>query len=131
MGNMEESIIIMLCGLSIVFLSLIILVVIFWLFGQASALGRGGAAKAKTEKSAPAVQSETRPAGRPAADSAAKPSPAPQEDGELLAVIAAAVAGLYEGGGTAYAIRSVRRVQPPAGRSAWASAGLRDNTRAF
>lgn len=54
-----------------------------------------------------------------------------EDDDEVIAVISAAVAMIYEGTGVNYAVRSVRPVRRISGRPVWASAGITDNTRAF
>ncbi len=51
------------------------------------------------------------------------------DEDEVIAVIAAAVAMMYEGTGKKAIIRSVRPVS--SARSAWADAGVRNNIRAF
>lgn len=66
------------------------------------------------------------------------PAPAAQYDspasndgipGEIIAVIAAAVASMYEGTGKTAAIKSVRRSE--IGLPIWGKAGLMENTRPF
>jgi Oxaloacetate decarboxylase, gamma chain. len=49
--------------------------------------------------------------------------------GEIVAVIAAAVASMYEGTGTAAVLKSVRRSE--IGLPIWGKAGLMENTRPF
>ena len=53
-----------------------------------------------------------------------------QDNDEIIAVIAAAVASMYDGTGTAAVIRSVRPSIRP-NRSVWSAAGIYENTRAF
>lgn len=50
---------------------------------------------------------------------------------EIVAVIAAAVASLYEGSGTTAVIRCITPSQTARARSVWAAAGVAQNTRAF
>lgn len=49
--------------------------------------------------------------------------------GEIVAVIAAAVASMYEGTGTTAVLKSVRRSE--LGLPIWGKAGLMENTRPF
>ncbi len=111
-------------GLVIVFAMLILLVLILSAFG----LFFGKA----TKKEKPVVKkAETKPA--PAVKAAA-PAPANNANGavsdEIVAVIAAAVASMYEGSDVKPVIRRIskteRRVRP-----AWTAAGIFENTRSF
>ena len=106
-------------GILVVFFALLILIVIFSLFGLGSKLG-----KKAEKKAAPA------PAAAPAPVAAPVAAPAVESgiSGEIIAVIAAAVASMD--GGQGYAVRSVRRAQPQ-GRPAWSTAAILENTRPF
>lgn len=53
-----------------------------------------------------------------------------EDDDEIIAVIAAAVATMYDGTGKSAVIRSVRPSVKP-NRSVWSAAGVYENTRAF
>lgn len=79
-------------------------------------------------KAAPPAQKPKKPAPAPATPTAA----ASDEDEEVIAVIMAAIAAMSEADGTAYQIRSVKRVtRGGAGRSVWAQAGLSEATKPF
>ena len=111
-----------LIGLVVVFAALIVLVLIFWLFG-----------KLVHREEKPAVPAQKAAVSAPVAP-AAVPAPVPglmRGDGisdEVVAVIAAAVAAMAPEG-KRYAIRQVQRATR--GRSAWAAAGIAENTQPF
>lgn len=110
-------------GMTIVFLVLIALVLIFNVFGRIMAKGTGKEKKEKPVKSAKAA-----PAAAPAVQAPA--APAAQANGvapEIVAAIAAALAQYGENG----VIRSVRPVMRRSGRNPWAVAGIMENTRQF
>ncbi len=113
-----------LTGLVVVFAVLILLTFIFYLFGKVA--GRGGKTSSNAAVSAPS------PASTQAVPPAPKAARAPVvEDGisdEVVAVIAAAVAAMSEGG-RQYSLCSVSRVRGQ--RPVWAAAGLAENTRPF
>ncbi len=109
-----------LIGLVVVFSALIVLVLIFWLFGKL--VNRGGSKAAELPQTAVPVG----PAVSPAA--AAAPVRADGISDEVVAVIAAAVAAMAPEG-KRYAVRQVRKAER--GRSAWASAGIAENTQPF
>ena len=112
-------------GFAIVFGMLLILVVMIAIFGLFGKAGNG-----KSDKKA-------KPEKLPKVKKMAEPSPVKNvvnatsnvDDDEVIAVISAAVAMMYEGTGKKAVIRSIR--PSSAGRSAWANAGIRDNVRAF
>lgn len=109
-------------GISIVFLVLIALVLIFNIFGRIMA---GGTKKKKEEP----VKAAAPKAAAPAV-SAAPAAPAVSSNGvspEIVAVIAAALAQYGEKG----VIRSVRPAVRRGGRNPWAVAGIMENTRQF
>lgn len=114
-----------LTGLVVVFSVLILLTFIFYLFGKVAGRGQKAAGKSAGPAPAPQKVAASAPAPRAAA-------PAPViEDGisdEVVAVIAAAVASMSEGG-RKYSLRSVSRVRGQ--RPVWAAAGLAENTRPF
>ena len=112
-------------GVAIVFGMLLILVVmiaVFGLFGKAGNSVKDKKAKAeklpKVKKVAEPLQVKNVAGASSNAD-----------DDEIVAVISAAVAMMYEGTGKKAVIRSIR--PSSVGRSAWANAGVRDNVRAF
>lgn len=111
-------------GLVVVFIILILLVFILW------ALGKVMNIKIKPKESEKAAA-----APAPAAVPVPAPANAPEEeyeedDGEIIAVIAAAVAAYGEAEGKQYKIASVRRKEK-AVRSSWGAAGVAENTRPF
>lgn len=111
-------------GLVVVFIILILLVFILW------ALGKVMNIKIKPKESEKAADTPA-----PVAASVPVPSDAPEEeyeedDGEIIAVIAAAVAAYGEAEGMQYKIASVRRKEK-AVRSSWGAAGVAENTRPF
>lgn len=113
-------------GLVVVFAVLILLTLIFVLFGKvAGSAGAKGASKAAAQEK-PAVK-----AAAPAPRTLAAPAPVVEEgvSDEVVAVIAAAVAAMAPAG-KAYAVRRVSAARP-AGRPVWAMAGLLDSTRPF
>ena len=118
--SLSDTILVTATGIVIVFIVLILLVFIMYLFGKVASSG-GNKDQKKQEKPAPAKQKPLPPSG-------ASMSILAEGEGELIAVIAAAVHSLSERSGKHYAVRSIR----PAGtRSAWATAGIYENTRPF
>ena len=114
-------------GLVVVFLALIGLSVIVWLVGKLFVAASGAK---KPDKPQAAPQSNPTPPATQAPLRAQANSPE-VEDGisdEIVAVIAAAVAAMGSNG-AGFVLRSVRRVRE--GRSAWAQAGLLQNTQPF
>lgn len=114
-----------LIGLVVVFGMLLLLTGIFKMFGLVGGVLSGKPAEPKAVKTAPA------PAAKPAAP--AKPASKapvvqPGISDEVVAAIAAAVAMMSVDGKT-YAVRRISRVS--GGRSAWAAAGVAENTRSF
>ncbi len=99
-----------LIGLVVVFSALLVLTWVFWLFGVV-------AGKNKQPKATPVPTVNT---------------VSSIDDGvsdEVVAVIAAAVAAMSDGN-TRYTIRRIRPSQAST-RSAWAAAGIADNTQPF
>ena len=110
-----------LIGLVVVFGMLLLLTAIFKMFGLV-----GGALSGKSTKPkelAPAPVKAAAPAPAPKA-----PVVQPGISNEVVAAIAAAVAMMSTDGKT-YAVRRISRA--PGGRSAWAAAGIAENTRSF
>ncbi len=104
-----------LIGLCVVFAALILLTVIFWIFGVV----------ARGKKQEPTPQTV------PAPTQAPKGAPV-VEDGiseEVVAVIAAAVAAMSDGN-TQYTVRRIRSARTNA-RPVWAAAGIAENTQPF
>ena len=119
--SLADTMLVTVTGISIVFFVLILLVFVMYLFGKAASSGGK-----KTEKKAPkAIAAEQKPSSPP---KAALSVPVGEDEGELIAVIAAAVQALGESTGKRYAVRGIR---PSGARSAWAAAGIYENTRPF
>ena len=109
---------VLLIGLVVVFAVLLILTFVFWMFGKVVG-SKNDTASAPTPVQRPVV--------------AAAPAVIPHTDDvpdEVVAVIAAAVAAMSDGT-TRYAIRRIRPAASANTRSAWAAAGLLENTRPF
>ena len=118
---------VVLTGLIVVFIALIIL--IFFVLGLGSFF-----VSLQNKKKVPAVAEPIKAVPQPVT------APPEQEDeffeeennDEIVAVIAAAIAMMGEAENKTYKIKSVRPVTNTGSRrSAWASAGLRDNTTPF
>ena len=113
-------------GLAIVFAALIILILLVWIMGKIfdklNAKKSGGNAK-----KAPAAES-SKPA--PVNISAA-PAADADDESEVLAVIAAAVAAMSEEYGTPLRIHSIKRSAVSKRSNAWARAAAGESTRAF
>ena len=114
-----DTMLVTVTGITIVFTVLIVLVFVMYLFGKVAS-SRGNKEQKSTDKPAPTKQKAAPP---PAALSASS-----GDEDELIAVIAAAVQSLGESSGKRYAVRSIR---PSGARSAWAAAGIYENTRPF
>ena len=122
-------------GLVVVFSALLVLVgylvVSGGIFKKANRAPKPQSAPKKPApvKAAPPPAKPQKPA--PAA-APVKPAAASGEDEEVIAVIMAAIAAMSEADGTAYQIRSVKRVtRGGSGRSVWAQAGLSEATKPF
>lgn len=106
-------------GIVVVFGMLVLLVFVLYLFGKFFNN------KPKIEKApkvkAPVVKKEVKPA--PAA-------PVVQNNEEIVAVIAAAVAAMYEGSDVKPIIRRIKKSGGNV-RPAWTAAGIFENTRSF
>ncbi|MBQ5885402.1 MAG: OadG family protein [Clostridia bacterium] len=112
-------------GIAIVFGMLLILVVMIAIFGLFAKVGNGESdKKAKIEKA-----SKVKKVPEPSSVKSVVNTSSNVDDEEVIAVISAAVAMMYEGTGKKAVVRSIR--PSSVGRSAWANAGIRDNVRAF
>lgn len=118
----DSGINVTLSGILIVFAMLVLLVVILILFGAVMSGVSKSPKKEKKETPKPVKKAE--PSSAPVVKSVSDDS----ED--VIAVISAAVAMMYEGTGITPVIRSVRPAQKGV-RSAWATAGIMNNTRSF
>ena len=109
-------------GLFIVFVMLIFLVIILSVFGSVSQLG------SKKEDKAP-IASVPKAEKKAAYSTKININKQDQINPEIIAVISAAVASMYMGSNKKPVIKAVKR--SGAERSAWATAGIYNNTRAF
>ena len=122
----ELSAITTITGVVIVFAMLLILVFMICIFGWVSkAVKKDGSKKDGTS----APKKEKKAVKQLAPKAAPVTASATGDDDEIIAVISAAVAMMYEGTGKTAIVRSIRPAV--SGRSAWANAGIRDNVRAF
>ena len=127
----DLSVLTTLAGLIIVFAVLILLTLVISLLNKMGAASKNKSDKHDIEPSAPVATSKppvqtAPPTGKFVA--------AEEEDGTLIAVIAAAVYAFGDSIGQTLAIKSVQRTSSQKGsdrRSAWANAGVRENTRPF
>ena len=109
-------------GIVIVFAMLILLVLILILFGKVGQL-------LKRENTLPHQKHTLVKVGEePATIQTAKTTVSNEPSSEIIAVIAAAVATMYEGSTVKPIIKSVRRAGV---RPVWAAAGIAENTRPF
>ncbi len=107
-------------GFVVVFSVLLLLTLIFWLFGKVA--GRNAnAAPRRAVAVTPSVPSVSAPVV------ANNNNDVPDE---VVAVIAAAVAAMSTDG-KQYAVRRIRPAATRGSRSVWASAGVAENTRPF
>ncbi len=114
-----------LSGIAIVFGMLVLLVFIILVFGFIMGM-------VNPKNKAPKVQKakvEKKKTVKPSV--ASVPTAVASDDDEVIAVIAAAVNAMYEGSGKKPIIRTIKRADRKVGRSAWGSAGVFENTRAF
>lgn len=122
----ELSAVTTITGVVIVFAMLLLLVFMICVFGWVSKAAKKAGSK---ELETPAPKKEKKVNKKPAPKSAPVAVSATADDDEIIAVISAAVAMMYEGTGKTAVVRSIR--PSVSGRSAWANAGIRDNVRAF
>ncbi|MBR6044696.1 MAG: OadG family protein [Ruminococcus sp.] len=118
-------------GVVVVFIALILLILFVSIYGKSfDSINKKKDAKAKAEAEAKLIEA-SKGAAVPEAKVAVNEPPV-VEDGisdETVAVIAAAIAAMGAASGKKLALRSVRTAK--GARSAWASAGIAENTRPF
>ena len=110
------------CGLVIVFSMLILLVIVLSAFGAVF-----GAASKKTKVE---EKTQSKPSSPRSSASVSSVPTATASNDEIIAVIAAAVAAMYEGSEVKPVIRTIKRSGGSV-RPAWTAAGIYENTRAF
>lgn len=126
--NFEYVASVVITGLTVVFLGLILLVIILSIFGLISKLKIKSADKKAEAKKADKVDK----ADDTSVNIQASVTTPAVEDGieeEIVAVISAAIAEMSAKSGKKLALKSIRASKPQ--RTAWAAAGLIDNTRPF
>lgn len=117
--NSEFIMSVVFTGLTVVFIGLLLLVFFVWLFG-----------KFFTKK--PSLKKVSKPTEKIQVQTS-QPSAPKVENGisdEVVAVISAAIAAMSSEDGKTFAIRSIKSTKST-GRSAWATAGVVNNTRPF
>ncbi len=126
----DLSVLTTLAGLIIVFAILILLTLVISLLNKMGAASKNKSDKLDNEPSAPVSTPQPSVQTAPPVGKFI----AAEEDESLIAVIAAAVYAFGESIGQTLAIKSVQRApaqKNKTGRSAWANAGVRENTRPF
>ncbi|MCM1480173.1 MAG: OadG family protein [Muribaculaceae bacterium] len=108
-------------GLVVVFLGLVLLIAFITAIG---AVFKKIDAKKK-------AAGEAKPADPPKAAPAPVPAVSGTDDGEVIAVISAAVAMMSAADGKAYRVKSVRAAKNGSLDNAWAAAALRESTLPF
>lgn len=117
---------VILTGFVVVFSVLLLLICIIKIYS--TIVGKAQSVGVKTKKKQPEAPKKPEPKAKPAA---VEPAAADDPDSipeEVIAVISAAVYSMY-GGKDKVRIKSVKKSSP--GRSAWANAGVLENTRPF
>lgn len=118
-------------GVSIVVGVLLLLILVFQLFGLIMSKLTGKKAKKNTPAPAPVRKD----AAVPALKNSAKPAPAVSQgiSGEVVAAITAAVVQMDGNGAVIKSIKPVRKVERKdvRSRNPWATAAISDNTRPF
>lgn len=124
--NFEYVASVVVTGLTVVFLCLILLVIILFLFGIVSKVKRKSAEKKaesnRAEKTVDIALTMTQ-------DVETVPDIEDGIEEEIVAVITAAIVQMSANSGKRFALRSIKTAKPQ--RTAWAAAGLIDNTRPF
>ena len=121
--SFENTMLVTLTGIVIVFIVLLLLIMIIQMFGKFFS-GKGGDGKSGKNGKSSSVGNKM----------SAKNAPqkmAADDGSELVAVITAAAMAALSGDGKKYAVRSIRPLKPAFGGSAWKTAGLLENTRPF
>lgn len=126
---------VVLTGLAVVFLALLLLIIVFKIFGvvfsrkpKAKPAKRHKAENAKPQSVSKATSESSKPVSTPV-QSANPPVIEEGIDLEVIAVITAAIAAMSASSGKKMRLASVKT--SGASRRAWAQAGINDNTRPF
>ncbi len=115
-------------GIVIVFSMLLLLVLVLVLFGFVASIPTKIAAK-KAEKLRKAQLEKMAADTLEVQEETVAPVTASTNELEIVAVISAAISAMYSGTGKKAVIRSIKK--SGSRRSAWASAGIADNTKSF
>lgn len=121
--SFENTMLVTLTGIVIVFIVLLLLIMIIQMFGKFFS-GKGGDGKSGKNGKSSSVGNKMSAKNVPQKMAA-------DDDSELVAVITAAAMAVLSGDGKKYAVRSIRPLKPAFGGSAWKTAGLLENTRPF
>lgn len=120
-------------GILVVFLVLFLLVLLIAVMGKivSSISGQDTPSSGKTSSAAPAAAPK---AAAPAPKAQVNPAVQSQDDldGDVIAVISAAIAAIMDEEGVpagSYTVKSIKRAREA--RPAWAMAGMQQNTRPF
>ena len=125
-------------GIAVVFVILILLIIIMSIMGkifQSIDKNKKAPKPKNAQKPAPQPEKRVQQTAKPAAVSEAPAVSAEDDefedvdDGEIVAVIAAAIAAFSEADGKEYRITGIKRRRNV--RSGWSAAGIADNTRGF
>ncbi len=115
-------------GIVIVFIMLLLLVLVLMVFGFVASIPAKISAK-KSEKLKKAQLAAMKANSEEIVEEAPVASVSTNNELEIVAVISAAIAAMYSGSGKKPVIRSIKK--SGSRRSAWASAGIADNTKSF
>ena len=117
-------------GVVLVFAMLLFLVFVLWLFGVVAKAATKSAEKKAMKAKVDLSKQISEEAPKTDVNEGASSSSADDGvSGEVVAAIAAAISVMYSGTGKKPVIKSVKK--SGSRRSAWASAGIADNTRSF
>ena len=117
-------------GIVLVFALLLFLVFVLWLFGVVAKAATKSAEKKAMKAKADLSKQISEEAPKTDVNEVVSSSSADDGiSGEVVAAIAAAISVMYSGTGKKPVIKSVKK--SGSRRSAWASAGIADNTRSF
>lgn len=129
MKYFDEAVNVTFTGIVIVFTMLVLLVLVLTFFGLImTAISKAGARKAEKHNKAELAKmlAESTPTDASAPEQVTSVA---DNELEIVAVISAAVAMMYQNTGKKPVIKAIKK--SGSRRSAWASAGLIDNTRSF
>lgn len=121
--SFENTMLVTVTGIVIVFIVLFLLIMIIKMFGKLFS-GKNVSGKNGQNEKSPAKGNKA-----PVNTSSANMSTDP--DGELVAVITAAAMAALADDGKKYAVRSIKPAGSVFSSSVWRTAGLLDNTRPF